>query len=201
LIRAAIFSLLLVLGFLYSTVLVQKQLGWTLLSEDPTAISGFLSSLAQFAAIPITIAFGVIVLIIERQANTFTGRAGALVVGSPGFLFVVALLFEVPILCVVMLGMMDFGAERVDWVARRWASAAIGPVVLTLVALGVFTWRWFGRVSPADFGVFALQRARSGARSGDRNTVSLAVRGLGEMVNNLALSIDDASLHLCMQLV
>jgi hypothetical protein len=58
-----------------------------LISEDPTAVSGFLSSLAQFAAIPITIAFSVIVLVIERQANAFRGRAGALVVGSPGFLF------------------------------------------------------------------------------------------------------------------
>ncbi len=166
-VRTVIQSSVLVLGFLYLTVMAQKLLGKTLLSEDPSAVSGFLSSLAQFAAIPITIAFGVIVLIIQQQANTFTGRAGALVVGSPGFLFVVALLFEVPVLCVVMLGMMDFGEQSVDLGARRWAGAAIGPVILTLVALGVFTWSWFGRVSPADFGVFTFQRARRGARSGN----------------------------------
>ncbi len=69
---AVIQSLPLVLGFLYLTVMVQKVLGKTLVSEDPTDVSGFLSSLAQFAAIPITIAFSVIVLIIERQANAFS---------------------------------------------------------------------------------------------------------------------------------
>jgi len=197
-IRTVIWSSLLVLVFLIIFAVAQKLLGRTLLSEDPNAVLGFLSSLAQFAAIPITIAFGVIVLIIQQQANAFTGRAGALVVGSPGFFFVVALLFEVPILCVVTLGMLDPGEESVDLSARRWAGAAIGPVVLTLIALGIFTWKWFGRVSPADFGLFVLQRARRGARSGNRNTVSLAVRGLGDMINNLALSRDNISLHLCM---
>lgn len=178
-------------------IVVQRLLGRALLSEDPAAVSGFLSSLAQFAAIPISIAFGVIVLIIQQQANAFTGRAGALVVGSPGFLFVVALLFEVPLLCIVTLGILEFGGESVELGARQLAGAAVGPVVLTLMALGVFTWLWFGRVSPADFGAFALSRAKEGARVGNRNTVSLAVRGLGEMTNNLALSNDYTSLHLC----
>jgi hypothetical protein len=158
LIRAVIQSSLLVLGFLILSVMAQKLLGRTLLSENPVAVSGFLSSLAQFAAIPITIAFGVVVLIIQQQANTFTGRAGALVVGSRGFLFVVALLFEVPLLCIVTLGMLDLSRESVDLSAREWAGATIGPVLLTLVSLGVFTWLWFGRASPADFGLFALQR-------------------------------------------
>lgn len=196
--RTVIWSSLLVLVFLILFAMAQKLLGRTLLSEDPAAVLGFLSSLAQFAAIPITIAFGVIVLIIQQQANTFTGRAGALVVGSPGFFFVVALLFEVPILCVVTLGMLDPGEESVGLSTRQWAGAAIGPVVLTLIALAIFTWRWFGRVSPADFGLFVLQRARRGARFGNRNTASLAVRGLGDMINNLALSTDDTSLRLCM---
>ena len=56
----------------------QRLSGRTFLSENPEAISAFLSSLAQFAAIPVTIAFGVIVLIIQQQATAYTGRAGTL---------------------------------------------------------------------------------------------------------------------------
>jgi hypothetical protein len=65
--RTVIPSLLLVLGFLVLFAAAQKLLGRTLLSEDPAAVLDFLSSLAQFAAIPITVAFGVIVLIIQQQ--------------------------------------------------------------------------------------------------------------------------------------
>ena len=47
LVRAQIQSLLLVLGVLYLTVMAQKLLSKALLSEYPTVVSGFLSSLAQ----------------------------------------------------------------------------------------------------------------------------------------------------------
>lgn len=45
------------------------------------------------------------------------------------------------------------------------------------------------------------QRTIIGVRSGDRNTVSLGIRGLGESLNNLALSADYTSLYLCMNFV
>ncbi len=58
-------SSLLVLASLGLAVIAQRLSGRTFLSNNPEAISTFLSSLAQFAAIPVTIAFGVIVLIIQ----------------------------------------------------------------------------------------------------------------------------------------
>ncbi|MBX6764418.1 MAG: hypothetical protein IRY88_12165 [Rubrobacteraceae bacterium] len=50
-------------------MLLQSFTGWVLLSGDPTAVSEFLAVLAQFAAIPIALAFVVIVLVIRLQAR------------------------------------------------------------------------------------------------------------------------------------
>lgn len=197
-IRALIHSLSLVLASLGLVVIAQKLTGWAFLSNNPAAISTFLSSLAQFAAIPVTIAFGVIVLIIQQQAATYTGRAGALVVNSPGFMFVVALLFEVPALCVFLLGWLDLSGQTAGRSTQEWAAGAAGPVILTFLALARFAAVWFGRVSPAEFSGFVFSRAVEGVKRGDRNTVSLAVRGLGESLNHLALSTDYTSLHLSM---
>jgi hypothetical protein len=198
LIRALIKSSLLVLASLGLAVIAQKLSGWTFLSDNPKAISTFLSSLAQFAAIPVTIAFGVIVLIIQQQATAYTGRAGALVVTSLGFMFVVALLFEVPALCIFLLGWLDLGGRTASRSTQEWAAGAVGPVILTFLALARFAAVWFARVSPAEFSGFVFSRAVEGVKRGDRNTVSLAVRGLGDSLNNLALSTDYTSLHLSM---
>ncbi len=191
-------SSLLVLVSLGLAVIAQKLSGWTFLSNNPKAISTFLSSLAQFAAIPVTIAFGVIVLIIQQQAAAYTGRAGALVVNSPGFMFVVALLFEVPALCIFLLGWLDLSGQTATWSTQEWAAGIVGPAILTFLALARFAAVWFARVSPAEFSGFVFSRAVEGIKRGDRNTVSLAVRGLGESLNNLALSTDYTSLHLSM---
>ncbi len=200
-VRAIVTSLLVVSASLGLVVLVQRVSGWTFLSDDPDAISSFLASLAQFAAIPITIAFGVIVLIIQQQATAYTSRAGALVVGTPGFMFVVALLFEVPGLCILLLGVLDLDGQSASRFTRALAAGAVGPVLMTFAALWVFSSVWFRRISPAEFSGFVVKRAVDGAKAGNRNTVSLAVRGLGEMLNNLALSTDYTSLHLCMNFV
>ncbi|TCJ20725.1 hypothetical protein E0L93_00390 [Rubrobacter taiwanensis] len=197
-VRALIKSSLLVLASLGLVVITQKLSGWTFLSNNPEAISTFLSSLAQFAAIPVTIAFGVIVLIIQQQATAYTGRAGALVVNSPGFMFVVALLFEVPALCIFLLGWLDLSGQTASRSTQEWAAGTVGPVILTFMALARFAAVWFARISPAEFSGFVFSRAVEGVKRGDRNTVSLAVRGLGESLNNLALSTDYTSLHLSM---
>ncbi len=200
-VRAVVTSLLVVLASLGLIVLAQWLSGWTFLSDNPDAVSTFLSSLSQFAAIPITIAFGVIVLIIQQQATAYTSRAGALVVGTPGFMFVVALLFEVPGLCILLLGVLDLDGGSASWWTRAFAAGAVGPVLTIFVALWRFSSVWFGRISPAEFSGFVAKRAMDGAKAGNRNTVSLAVRGLGEMLNNLAVSADHASLRLCMNFV
>lgn len=200
-VRSVVTSSLVVLASFSLVVLAQGVSGRAFLSDDPDAISTFLSSLAQFAAIPITIAFGVIVLIIQQQATAYTSRAGALVVGTPGFMFVVALLFEVPGLCILLLGVLDLDGGSASWWTRVLAAGAVGPVVMTFVALWRFSSVWFGRISPAEFSGFVAKRALDGAKAGNRNTVSLAVRGLGEMLNNLAVSADHTSLHLCMNFV
>lgn len=197
-IRALMASSLLVLASLGLVVIAQRLTGWTFLSNNPEAISTFLSSLAQFAAIPVTIAFGVIVLIIQQQATAYTGRAGALVVNSPGFMFVVVLLFEVPALCIFLLGWLDLSGPSASRTTQEWAAATVGPLILTFMALARFAAVWFARTSPAEFSGFVFSRAVEGVKRGDRNTVSLAVRGLGESLNNLALSTDYMSLHLSM---
>lgn len=198
---ALVKSLLLVVAALLLSVWVQSLTGRTFLSGDPTTVSAFLTALASFAAVPVTIAFGVIVLVIQQQASTYTGRAGALVTTSPSFLFVVALLFEVPLVCIVLLGALDLGGESVSRPTRMWAAGALGPVLLNLLALGRFATVWFRRVNPSEFSKFMFDRARDGARTGNRNTLSLALRGLGESLNNLARSTDYTSLHLCMNFV
>ncbi len=198
---ALVRSVLLVVVSLLAAVGAQRLLGRTFLTDDPDAISTFLASLASFAAVPVTIAFGVIVLVIQQQASTYTGRAGALVTSSPGFLFVVALLFEVPLVCIVLLGALDLGGESAPRPTRVWAAAAMGPVLLNLLALAGFASVWFRRVNPSEFSKFMFDRARDEARKGNRNTVSLALRGLGESLNNLARSTDYTGLHLCMNFV
>lgn len=37
-------------------VLIQKLLGWRPISGDPSSVSSYLTALAQFAAIPVTLA-------------------------------------------------------------------------------------------------------------------------------------------------
>ena len=113
-------------------------------------------------------------------------------------MFVVALLFEVPALCIFLLGWLDLEGRTASRSTQEWAAAAVGPVVLTFIALARFAAVWFGRVSPAEFSGFVFSRAVEGVKRGDRNTVSLAIRGLGESLNNLALSTDYTSLHLSM---
>lgn len=195
------FSVLLVFASLLLAVFAQRLVGWTFLSANPQTISTFLASLASFAAVPVTIAFGVIVLVIQQQAATYTSRAGALVTTSPGFLFVVALLFEVPAVCILLLGVLDLNGDSASRSTQEWAAGSMGPVLLVFIALARFASVWFGRVSPAEFCGFMAQRTIVGVRSGDRNTVSLGMRGLGESLNNLTLSADYTSLHLCMNFV
>ncbi len=116
-------------------------------------------------------------------------------------MFVVALLFEVPALCILLLGVLDLDGPSAGRGTRVWAAGTVGPVLLTFVALLRFASVWFRRVSPAEFCAFTVSRAVAGAKAGDRDTVSLAVRGLGESLNNLALSTDYTSLHLCINFV
>jgi hypothetical protein len=172
-IRALMLSLLVVLTSWGLVVVVQVPLGWTFLADDPGSISTFLSSLAQFAAIPVTIAFGVIVLIIQQQATAYTSRAGALVVGTPGFMFVVALLFEVPALCILLLGVLDLGGPEASRSVQALAGGVVGPVLVTFVALGRFSSVWFGRISPAEFSGFVANHVERLGAAGWTHTSSL----------------------------
>lgn len=193
LVKAALLSGLGVLV----VVLVQKALGWRPLSSDPSAVSSYLSSLAQFAAVPVTLALGIIVLVIQLQAGSLTSRAGALVVNSPQFLFTVALLLEAPAYCIALLGVFDLGQEPVSVLARELAFGAAAPVVLTFVYLARFTNTWFRLVSPAAFTGHVLAQAVYGLREKNRDAVALAVRGLGESLTSLSTTTDYAGVRLC----
>jgi hypothetical protein len=61
-------------------VLMQRISGWRPISSDPSAVSNYLSALAQFAAVPVTLAFAIIVVVIQLQAGSLTSRAGSLIV-------------------------------------------------------------------------------------------------------------------------
>jgi hypothetical protein len=178
-------------------VLIQKISGWRPLSSDPSSVSSYLSSLAQFAAIPVTLALGILVLVIQLQAGTLTSRAGAVVVNSPEFIFTVALLLEAPAFCILLLGIFDLGQEQVSVFARELAFAAVVPVLLTLEALIRFTNMWFRLVSPAAFTGLIFGQAVQGLQEKNRDTVALAVRGLGESATSLCASTDYAGVRLC----
>jgi hypothetical protein len=180
-----------------SLVLVQRVLGYMPLSDDPTAISSFLSSLAQFAAVPVTLAFAIIVLVVQLQAASLTTRAGALIVNSPSFLFTVTLLFEAPAFCIVLLGIFDFGGSDVGPVVRQLAFAAVVPLLMTFWYLARFTNDWFRQVSPAAFTGYISTEVLRGMKENNLDAVRLAVRALGESLNNLALSTDYTSVRLC----
>jgi hypothetical protein len=130
-------------------VLFQGWLGWTPLAPDPSSVSGFLSSLAQFATIPVTLGLGIVVLVIQLQAASLTGRAGALAIGSRQVLFTVALLLEAPAYCIGLLGILNLGQEQIGVFERQVAFGAVVPVALTFVFLARFTDTWLRLVSPA----------------------------------------------------
>ncbi len=178
-------------------VVTQRVLGWRPISSDPSSVSSYLSSLAQFAAIPVTLALGILVLVIQIQAGTLTSRAGAVVINSPEFIFTVALLFEAPAFCILLLGIFDLGQEQVSIFARELAFAAVVPVLLTLVALIRFTNMWFRLVSPAAFTGLIFGQAVQGLQEKNRDTVALALRGLGESATSLCASTDYAGVNLC----
>lgn len=181
----------------WALVLTQRVLGWRPISSDPSAVSSYLTSLAQFAAVPVTLALGIIVLVIQLQAGSLTSRAGALVVNSPQFIFTVALLLEAPAYCIALIGVFDLGQERVSMLARELALGAAAPVLLTFVYLARFTNTWFRLVSPAAFTGHALAQAVQGLQDKDRDAVALAVRALGEALTSLSTSTDYAGVRLC----
>lgn len=170
---------------------------WAVLASDPEAISNFLSALAQIAAIPATLALGIIVLVIQLQAGSLTSRAGAVVINSPQFLFTAALLLLAPVYCVSLLGILDMRQSEATIVQRILASTATVPVAMTFVFLARFTNTWFRLVSPAAFTGQMYVQAAQGFMKHDRDSVALAVRGLGEALNNLARSADYSGLRLC----
>jgi len=104
-------------------VLLQRFTGWMPLSDDPTAVSGFLSALAQFAAVPVTLAFALIVLVIQLQAGSPTTRAGALVVNSRNVLFTVAVLIEAPTFSILLLGLSSCRTKAADKAEHSSAQA------------------------------------------------------------------------------
>jgi hypothetical protein len=162
-------------------VVIQRLLGWRPISGDPSSVSSYLTALAQFAAIPVTLALGILVLVIQLQAGMLTSRAGAVVLNSPEFLRTVALLFLAPAFSILLLGVFDLGQGQISDCARELAFGALVPVVLTLRALIKFTNTWFRLVSPAAFTGLILGQAVQGLREKNRDTVALAVRGLGEI--------------------
>jgi hypothetical protein len=181
----------------WALVLIQRGLGWTPMSSDPSSVSSYLSALAQFAAIPVTLALGILVLVIQLQAGALTSRAGALAVTSPEFLFTVAFLLEAPAYCILLLGILDLGQGQVSVFARELAFGAVVPVLFTLRALFRFTDMWFRLVSPAAFTGLIFQRAVQGLQEKNRDAAVLAVRGLGESVTSLVTSNDYAGVRLC----
>lgn len=167
------------------------------MSSDPSAISNYLSALAQFAAVPVTLAFAIIVVVIQLQAGSLTSRAGALIVNSPQFLFTVTLLFLAPAFCIGLLGIFDLNDAPVSNSVRELAFAAIVPLLLTFQYLARFTNDWFRQVSPAAFTGYVSTQVFRGLREKDRDATNLSIRGLGEALNNLALSTDYTSMRLC----
>lgn len=178
-------------------VLIQRLSGWRPISNDPSAVSNYLSALAQFAAVPVTLAFAIIVVVIQLQAGSLTSRAGALIVNSPRFLFTVTLLFEAPAFCIGLLGIADLSGASASPIVRELAFAAIIPLLLTFEYLARFTNDWFRQVSPAAFTGYVATQVIRGLRERDRDATNLAVRGLGEALNNLVLSTDYTSVRLC----
>jgi hypothetical protein len=175
----------------------QRCSTWTPLSSDPGAISSFLSSLAQFAAVAVTLALAIIVLVVQLQAGSLTTRAGALVINSPRFLFTATLLVIAPSYCIGLLGVIDTRVSVVSLLIRELAFAAVVPVALTFVFLALFTDTWLRAVSPAAFTGLALVQAVRGLQERNRDAANLGVRALGEALNNLARSADYTSLRLC----
>jgi hypothetical protein len=178
-------------------VFIRRISGWRPISSDPSAVSNYLSSLAQFTAVPVTLAFAIIVLVVQLQAGTVTSRAGALVVNSPQFLFTVTLLFQAPAFCIGLLGIFDLSDAPASTIVRELAFAALVPLLLTFAYLARFTNDWFRQVSPAAFTGYISTQVIRGLQEKDRDATNLAIRGLGEALNNLALSTDYTSVRLC----
>lgn len=178
-------------------VLLQRFTGLMPLSDNPTAVSGFLSSLSQFAAVPVTLAFAVIVLVVQLQAGSLTTRAGALVVNSPSFMFTVTVLIEAPAFSILLLGVLDLSGEGVSPIARQLAFAAVVPVGMTFYYLARFTNDWFRQVSPAAFTGYVSAEVLRGMQENNLDATRLAVRALGESLNNLVLTTDYTSVRLC----
>lgn len=176
---------------------LQRFTGWMPLSDDSVAVSGFLSSLSQFAAVPVTLAFAVIVLIIQLQAGSLTTRAGALIVNSPNFLFTVTVLIEAPVFSILLLGVFDFGGQEVSPIVRQLAFAAVVPVGMTFYYLARFTNDWFRQVSPAAFTGYVSTEVLRGMQEYNLDATRLAVRAMGESLNNLVLTTDYTSVRLC----
>ena len=108
-----------------------------------------------------------------------------------------ALLFWAPAFSILLLGIFDLGQEKVSLFARELAFGAVVPVLLTLEALIRFTNMWFRLVSPAAFTGLIYEQAVQGLREKNRDTVALAVRGLGESATSLCASTDYAGVRLC----
>jgi hypothetical protein len=166
-------------------VLIQELLEWRPISGDPSSVSSYLTALAQFAAIPVTLALGTLVLVIQLQAGMLTSRAGAVGINCPEFLFTVALMVWAPAFSILLLGIFDLGQEKVSLLARELAFGSVVPVQLTLEALIRFTNLWFRLVSPAAFTGLIFEQAVQGLRQKNRDTVALAGRGLGESATSL----------------
>lgn len=194
---AVVKSALLVAFGVALLVLIQRISGWRPISSDPSAVSNYLSALAQFAAVPVTLAFAIIVVVIQLQAGSLTSRAGSLIVNSPRFLFTVTLLFEAPAFSIGLLGIFDLSDAPASPIVRELAFAAVVPLLLTLGYLARFTNEWFRQVSPAAFTGYISAQAIRGLEQQDRDAVNLAARGLGEALNNLALRADYTSIRLC----
>lgn len=178
-------------------VFLQRFTGLMPLSDDPVSVSGFLSSLSQFAAVPVTLAFAVIVLVIQLQAGSLTTRAGALVVNSPKFIFTATVLIEAPVFSILLLGVFDLGGQEVSPIVRQLAFAAVVPVGMTFYYLARFTNDWFRQVSPAAFTGYVSTEVLRGMKANNLDATRLSVRAMGESLNNLVLTTDYASVRLC----
>ncbi len=120
-----------------------------------------------------------------------------MVVNSPSFLFTVTVLIEAPAFCILLLGIFDFGGHQVSPIARQLAFAAVVPLLMTFWYLARFTNEWFRGVSPAAFTGYVSTEVLRGMRENNLDATRLAVRALGESLNNLALSTDYTSVRLC----
>ena len=69
-------------------------------------------------------------------------------VNSPEFLRTVALLFEAPAYCILLLGIFDFGQEQLNVFERELAFGAVAPVLLTKKEMPIESKKMAGIVNP-----------------------------------------------------